>query len=117
MSDDEEFIYSDDDGGGDADINEDDPAVVIDNAYYNAKSIASSGDIASARAAFISVLALADDGNFPDYRFRALKRLVKLAARTGDMRDMLARYNTLLQCVASGVTKNRAEKVRCRLCR
>ena len=108
--------YSDDDGGvggdGDAAMAEDTPAVALENAYYAAKGLA-SGDVPGARAAVADVLALAATSGDVDYQFRCEKRLTKLAARAGDMRDMLQWYGrVLLRIQAGSVTRNRAEKVR-----
>lgn len=112
MSDDEqdyEFEYSDDEQGGGGE--EDDAMIKAQNAYYGAKG-ARDTDVSEAVAGFREVLSLAEGKpELSELGFKALKNVVKLAYRAGDLAAMLADYRLLLDRVNDGsVTRNKAEK-------
>jgi COP9 signalosome complex subunit 2 len=135
MSDDEEYEYDDDDGDNMEEENEfeytdneeeqDDAAVELENAYYNAKSLRDTSS-AEAAAALERVIVqeqelLQKEGKqYGPWSYKAMKQLVKLHLRSGnaahqrgsgggddddeapvDPEIIMKHYRRLLECISS----------------
>jgi COP9 signalosome complex subunit 2 len=138
MSDDEEYEYDDDDGDNMEEDNEfeytdneeeqDDAAVELENAYYNAKSLRETTSTAEAAAALEQVIVqeqelLQKEGKqYGPWSYKAMKQLVKLHLRSGnnaqrggddgdddddddeapvDPEIIMKHYRRLLECISS----------------
>ena len=124
-SDEEDFEYTDEEP------EEDDIAVALENEYYNAKGLRES-DMSEAADAFGKVITMEqdallankpddDDGNandklmmFGPWSFKALKQLVKVRLRTGELDQARDSYRRMLDGISSphcdGVSPNAIEK-------
>lgn len=104
--DNEEFEYTDEEE------QQDDSAVALENAYYNAKGLRET-DLSEAADAFEQVITqeIEREGKMESWSFKALKQLCKLHLRAANWEAILPAYQRLLECVAAGnVSPNQVEK-------
>ena len=80
-------------------VDADDLGVRAENLYYGNKEHVASGDIASARAGFTSVLTLEESaspgeerGKVSEWAFKSIKQMIKIDFRAGDFQAMLEKY-------------------------
>lgn len=83
--------------------------VDIENQYYNAKGALENEDPTEALEGFESVIGMETERG--EWGFKALKQLVKLHFKLGNLKEMMSRYRQMLTYVKSAVTRNYSEKV------
>eukprot|EP01108_Squamamoeba_japonica_P007821 TRINITY_DN6781_c0_g1_i1.p1 TRINITY_DN6781_c0_g1~~TRINITY_DN6781_c0_g1_i1.p1 ORF type:complete len:452 (+),score=236.24 TRINITY_DN6781_c0_g1_i1:125-1480(+) len=99
--------FGDDDCGFDDDVDEDDPEVMIENQYFEAKDVAEENK----REGIDSFRVLLDmeDGK-SKWGFKALKRICKLSQALGDYEQVEKSFTRLLTYTKKAVTLNESEK-------
>ena len=106
MDEDNPFEYTDDEGS------QDDAAVALENAYYNAKGLRET-DLNQAADAFReTVQQELETGHYGPWSFKSMKQLVKLYLRQGKDQETVDSYRKLLDCISTGkdVSPNAVEK-------
>ncbi|ELT93811.1 hypothetical protein CAPTEDRAFT_151084 [Capitella teleta] len=101
----------DDDEDYDLEYSEDsnsEPDVDLENQYYNSKAL-KDDDPRAALESFQKVLDL-EGKDKGEWGFKALKQMIKINFKLGNVAEMMARYKQLLLYIKSAVTRNYSEK-------
>jgi len=83
------------------------PDVDLENQYYNSKAL-KEDDPRAALESFQRVLDLEEEKG--EWGFKALKQMIKINFKLGNIEEMMVRYSQLLGYIKSAVTRNYSEK-------
>merc|ERR1711990_1394867 len=83
------------------------PDVDLENQYYNSKAL-KEDDPKAALESFQRVLDLEEEKG--EWGFKALKQMIKINFKLGNIKEMMVRYSQLLAYIKSAVTRNYSEK-------
>jgi len=83
------------------------PDVDLANQYYNSKAL-KEDDPKAALESFQRVLDLEEEKG--EWGFKALKQMIKINFKLGNIKEMMVRYSQLLGYIKSAVTRNYSEK-------
>lgn len=84
------------------------PDVDLENQYYNSKAL-KEDEPKAALLSFQRVLEL-EGGDKGEWGFKALKQMIKINFKLGNLNEMMSRYKQLLTYIKSAVTRNHSEK-------